>query len=135
MAGQSVSRRRRSTRVAGSVAGIGLLAAASTIAAPTRVPREVPAPVTAIDRQQLETLPANRDLRSILELHNQLRSRTGARPLRWNPTLAANAERYAHTLAALGTVQHSSRVGREDERENIVVGPRSGISPVQMVQI
>ena len=135
MAGQSVSGRRRPTRVAGSVAGIGLLAAASTIAAPTRVPREVPAPVTAIDRKQLETLPANRDLRSILELHNQLRSRTGARPLRWNPTLAANAERYAHTLAALGTVQHSSRVGREDERENIVVGPRSGISPLQMVQI
>ena len=104
----------RASRLVGTIASIGLLAAPQALAAPTPVvERESPMPVTAIDRQQLETLPANRDLRSILELHNQLRSRTGVRPLRWNPTLAANAERYA-PLAAIGTCAFVA--GRPRER-------------------
>ena len=135
MTGQSLGGRPRSTPLAAALTGAALLAVPSTIAAPAREIRDAPAPVTSIGREQLEAVPANRDLRSILEVHNQLRARNGARPLRWNPVLAANAERYAHTLAALGTVQHASRVGRENERENIVVGPRSGVSPVDLVQI
>lgn len=80
-------------------------------------------------------VPPDANLRAVLDVHNQLRARFGARPLRWNPVLAANAERYAHTLAATGILRHSPRAGRERERENLVVGPRSRASPAQLAQL
>ncbi len=132
--GHTPSNRKSPSGVIAIIAAVALLAIPPALAAPV-VDREAPAPVTSIDARQLETLPTNRDLRSILEVHNQLRARNGARPLRWNPVLADNALRDAHTLSGHGRVQHSSRVGRENERENIAVGPRSGISPVQLAQI
>lgn len=123
---------RSSLRVVSAIALIGGYA----FAAPSPViDRETAQPVTNISSEELESLPANRDFRAILDVHNRLRAEVGARPLRWNRTLADNAQQYANALAETGTRQHSSRVGRENERENIVVGPRSGISPIQMVQI
>jgi len=80
-------------------------------------------------------VPPDPGLRAVLDVHNQLRARFGSRPLRWNPVLAANAERYAHTLAATGVLRHSPRAGRESERENLVVGPRSRSSPAQLAQL
>ena len=99
------------------IAAIGLLAAAPP------------------DAAQVDQLPADRDMRSVLDLHNQVRARFGARPLRWNPMLAANAQRYAHILAASGALRHSPRLGRENERENIAVGPRSRAAPAQLAQV
>ena len=89
----------------------------------------------AVDARQVDPFPADPRMRAVLDVHNQLRARFGARPLRWNPALAANAERYAHTLAASGILRHSSRVGRENERENLVVGPRSRATPAQLAQV
>ena len=113
-----------------------MLAAGQALGGPSPiVKRDVPVPVTTVTSEQLEKLPANRDFRTILNVHNQLRGEVGARPLRWNPALAEHAQQYANILAETGKAQHSSRVGRENERENIVVGRPSGISQIQMVQI
>ena len=120
----------------GCILGIAVLAAGQAIAGPAPImQRDAPVPVTTVTSEQLEKLPANRDLRTILNVHNGLRAEVRSPPLRWNPALADRAQQYANSLAATGTVEHASRAGRENERENIVVGPRSGISPVQMVQI
>jgi len=55
-------------------------------------------------------------------------------PVRWNPVLAEHATVYARTLAGTGQLQHSSRQGRETERENLVVGRRGSGSANAMVQ-
>jgi hypothetical protein len=56
-------------------------------------------------------------------------------PLRWNSALAAHAREYATTLSQTGQLQHSSRVGRENERENLVVGAHGWASPLAMAQV
>ena len=68
----------------------------------------------------------------MLDYHNELRSYVGMPPLRWNPVLAAHALDYATTLSQTGELQHSSRQGRENERENIVVGAHAADSPMAM---
>jgi hypothetical protein len=127
--------RKRLRRGVGQVSVIALLSAPQALAAPSPiVDRASPSPVSVIDKRQLESVPGNRDLKAVLDLHNRLRGEVGARPLRWNPALAANAQRYADVLARTGQVEHASRAGRENERENIIVGLKTGISPLQMVQ-
>jgi Cysteine-rich secretory protein family len=73
--------------------------------------------------------------RPMLSYQNELRSYVGMPPLHWNSVLAAHAMDYATTLSQTGELQHSSRQGRETERENIVVGPRGSGSPMSMAQI
>ena len=129
-----VQRRLYSALIFFSIFGLLFAAEALGALAPP-VPRETASPVATVTAEQLSAIPGNRDLRDILSIHNRLRSEVGARPLRWNTALAANAQRYANVLAETGQVVHASRVGRENERENIVVGPLSGISPVRLTEI
>ena len=123
--------------VARGLAGLfGLLAFASAhvVAAPT-VERGVPNAVQSVTADMLDKLPVNRDFRSILDLHNQARASVGAKPLSWNPVLADHAQQYADALAQTGTLQHSSRRGRENERENIIVGRPSRLSPADLAKV
>ena len=124
----------RLQRFIAAMAGIALVLAVPGAAAPT-IEREVPSPVTAVNKEMLDRLPANRDFRAILELHNRTRRVSAQQPLRWNPALSANAQRYADILARTGTVEHSSRTGRENERENIIVGNPSGLNPADLSKI
>jgi hypothetical protein len=115
--------------------GTGTLVAAGAAAPIAERVVDTPSPVTVISTEELEAVPVDRSLLSILKVHNEVRSEVGIRGLRWNRTLADNAQKYADILAATGQRRHSSRVGRENERENIVVGPRSGIKPIDMARI
>ena len=115
------------------VAMIVALVAGPAVTAPPIVERTVPAPVTAVSREALERLPQGRDLRSILDYHNQLRAEFGSPPLTWNSQLAANADAYARVLATTGQPQHASRVGRSTERENISLSPRGTYPPLALV--
>lgn len=133
MTGQLFWERSRFRRRIAGVSAIAL--AAQAVAAPESRLQNAPSPVAKITAEELSNVPGNRDLRAILDLHNGLRKEVGARPLRWSGALTANAQRYADKLAVTGRVEHDSREGRENERENIIVGPLSGISPVQMAQI
>lgn len=78
--------------------------------------------------------PADPTSAGLLAYHNQLRAEVGSPPLRWNPALAASAGQYARVLADSGQLVHSSRQGRENERENIIVGRRGSGSPMTMAQ-
>ena len=78
--------------------------------------------------------PADPTSAGLLAYHNQLRAEVGSPALRWNPALAASAGQYARVLADSGQLVHSSRQGRENERENIIVGRRGSGSPMTMAQ-
>lgn len=62
------------------------------------------------------------DLRMIevYKAHNTARYEVGSRPLVWDPVLAAQAASYGPELAQYGRPVHSSRVGRETSRENLL---------------
>jgi len=51
----------------------------------------------------------------MLDLHNRARASQGIPPLRWDPDLAASAERWAERLAARGTLEHADAEGRFGE--------------------
>jgi len=69
----------------------------------------------------------------ILAIHNEERAAVGARPLQWDPILAAHAATYARELAQTGQLNHAPREGRGIERENLGQG-RIGWSPEQIVR-
>lgn len=98
------------------------------------VERTTPAPVAVVTKEQLENLPQSRDLRDILKYHNNLRTDVGSPPLRWNTTLAGNADAYARTLSIDGQPRHASRVGRATERENISISPHGTYLPLALVE-
>lgn len=112
-----------------------LLVHSGAIAAGPDMSAEAPHPVTAISREELAGLPLGRDFVSILDLHNRARADVGSPPLQWNRTLADHAQEYANVIAETGRLQHSSRVGRENERENLVAGPRGGNTPLRMAEV
>lgn len=80
-------------------------------------------------------VPLDRTSQSLLDYQNGLRLQFGMKPLSWNPTLAQHAFDYARALSDTGQLVHSTRVGRETERENIVVGAHGVTSPLGMAQI
>jgi hypothetical protein len=112
-----------------------LLGPISTIAVAQIIDRTAPTPVTNVNRDQLESLPNSRDLRTILNYHNQLRAEVDAPPLRWNHELAAGAAAYGPVISQGGTLRHSSREGRKTIRENLLQSPRGVYSPLEMVQV
>lgn len=71
---------------------------------------------------------------AILDYHNRLRAEVGSPPLRWNPQLAEHAAQYAVVLAGGGTLEHASREGRKNERENIALSRRGANSPMRMAR-
>src|SRR5215218_871389 len=122
--GNSKSRVRAYLRTTtGAIVIAALLAPSGLLAAGPQIEREVPAAIKTITAEELERLPQGRDFKSILDLHNGLRAQVNAPPLRWNPVLADHAQAYAKVMAESGQMIHSSRVGRENERENLSLSP------------
>lgn len=116
------------------ILAMGLLAPGTAPASGQERLRDTPAAVATVTREDIAQLPNGSDLLAIFDLHNQARAEVGSPPLRWNPSLAAKAQGWAQNVAETGTTAHSPRGGREDERENVVMGLRSAISPVAMAQ-
>ena len=113
---------------------IGLLTPWPALAQREGAVLDTPLSTTVVSREDIASLPQGRDLLAILDLHNQVRVEVRSPPLRWNPILARGAQDWAQTVAETGVTQHSSRVGREDVRENVVMGLFSAISPLAMAQ-
>jgi hypothetical protein len=119
----------------GCISAIVLVLPSVALAAPPLVEKETPAAVTTLTARDIERLPATRDLKSILDLHNQLRTDMKAQPLRWDPVLADHALTYARDMADTGQMQHTSRVGRQFERENLSLSPRGVTRPLDMARL
>lgn len=93
-----------------------------------------PAPVSGMPREFVLSQPLKLDFGSvprlsgtrysaeILDYHNALRAEFGSPKLQWNPLLAAHAGDYARMMTETGQLTHSSRAGRENERENLSLG-------------
>jgi hypothetical protein len=65
----------------------------------------------------------------IYKAHNQVRAEFGARPLVWDPLLAAQARSYGPILAGYDRPVHSVRTGREWSRENLLQAlPKTPVS-------
>ena len=113
---------------------IGVLLPWPQLAAAQVIEREAVSPIEVVSREDIEQLPNGPQLADILDLHNKVRSDHGSRPLRWNPMLADSAQEVADRIAQTGNTQHSSRVGRENIRENIVAGPFTPLPPIELAQ-
>jgi hypothetical protein len=113
---------------------LSLFSSATLAAGPERS-NEAPGSEAVIGREELGNLPLGRDWIAVLDLHNRARAEAGSPPLQWNTTLAAHAQEYAEVLAQTGRLQHSPRAGRENERENLVAGPRAGNTPLGLAQV
>lgn len=70
----------------------------------------------------------------LLAAHNAERQSVGLRPLAWDAGLAAEADRYAAELAALGDIRHSASHNRKGQGENLWMGTRAAFAPRTMVQ-
>jgi hypothetical protein len=88
------------------------------------------APSNSIDCVQ----PSDVRMIEVYKAHNQARYEVGSRPLVWDPVLAAQAASYGPELAQYGRPVHSSRVGRETSRENLLQA-LPGTSPKAMVGV
>lgn len=61
----------------------------------------------------------------VLDLHNGERESLGLASLQWDETLAADAQRYARTMARTGVFAHSNRANRSTPSgENLWMGTR-----------
>jgi len=107
----------------------------SPAAAAPHVDVQTPTPVTSITARDIERLPIDRSFKDILKLHNQVRTEANSQPLRWNPVLANHAQSYAQILADTGQLVHSSRVGRQYERENLSLSPRGSRRPLDLARL
>ncbi|WP_284054685.1 CAP domain-containing protein [Stakelama marina] len=74
---------------------------------------------------------------AMVEGHNRARQDVGMAPLRWDQTLAADAQRYADELARTGRYRHSEAQtrGNEPEGENLFRGTRGAYRYSEMVQL
>lgn len=69
----------------------------------------------------------------LLAAHNRERTAVRVPPLQWDPALAASAASYGPAIAAAGRLQHSPRLSRPGQRENLWMGTRGAFSPEQMI--
>ena len=69
----------------------------------------------------------------VLSAHNAERERLGIAPLRWDPALAASAQRWAEALAVSGRFEHAPENHRAPEGENLWAGTRGYYAPEAMV--
>jgi len=67
----------------------------------------------------------------VLAAHNRARQSQGIPPLRWDPALAAGAERWAASLARRGAFEHSDSGGAFGE--NLWAGTPGAYTPEYMV--
>jgi len=70
---------------------------------------------------------------TMLDAHNRARAAYGSAPLVWEAELAADAARYAQTLARLGRFEHDAQAGvRPRQGENLFKGTRGAFSYAAM---
>jgi len=69
----------------------------------------------------------------IVAIHNQVRAAAGVRPIYWDASLAAAADRYAAELARTGRWGHSSSASRPGQGENLWMGTRGAFGVDEMV--
>lgn len=69
----------------------------------------------------------------ILATHNEERARLGIAPLRWSPTLAANAAQWAVHLSTLNALEHDGSL--DIEGENLWRGSKDAYTPEDMVML
>jgi hypothetical protein len=90
------------------------------------VREERPADSEAQDLSRLES--------RLLAVHNRERAATGARPLAWDPALAAAASAYGPALERLGKLAHSPANSRQGQGENLWMGTRNAYQLEEMAQ-
>jgi hypothetical protein len=71
----------------------------------------------------------------VLATHNRERAEFGIAPMRWNPALAADAQKWANYLARTGRFEHSPEdpTDPDPQGENLWAGTRAYFSPEAMV--
>ena len=69
----------------------------------------------------------------ILQSHNLERAHVGVAPMRWNPALAASAQRWADRLAATAKFEHAPENPSAPEGENLWAGTPGHFAPDAMV--
>lgn len=69
----------------------------------------------------------------VLASHNAERAKLGISPLRWDPALAASAQRWADHLAATGRFEHAPENAKAPEGENLWAGTKGYYAPEAMV--
>jgi uncharacterized protein YkwD len=69
----------------------------------------------------------------VLIAHNAERASLGIRPLRWDPALAASAQRWADRLAATGRFEHAPEDRNAPQGENLWAGTKGHYAPEAMV--
>jgi hypothetical protein len=79
--------------------------------------------------------PTDPTAAALLAYHNKLRADVGSPPLQWSPALTGHAQGYARIIADSGQPEHSSRSGRETERENVSLGMRGVSNPLQLAEV
>lgn len=89
-------------------------------------------------RYQDEPIAADRDdalmQDVILAMHNDERESLRLAPLAWDPVLAADAARYARTMARTGVFAHSDRASRSmPSGENLWMGSRGAFDYDAMI--
>lgn len=79
--------------------------------------------------------PTDPTAAGLLAYHNKLRAEVGSPPLQWSTVLTEHAQGYARIIADTGQPEHSPRLGRETERENVSLGMRGVGNPLQLAQV
>jgi hypothetical protein len=69
----------------------------------------------------------------LLLAQNVERRRLGLSPLEWDPQLEASASTYADKLATTGDWQHSPRVSRRGQGENLWMGTKGNFTAEEMI--
>lgn len=71
----------------------------------------------------------------LLAAHNRERAAVGHPPLSWDPQLAAEAASYGAVLATIRRLEHSPRVSRPGQSENLAMASHATLSPEQLVDL
>jgi hypothetical protein len=117
-------------RAAAALAAILLLAACNS----SRPPWADGRMVTEERRDTGEEQDLSRLEARLLAIHNRERAATGARPLVWDPGLAAAAASYGPALERLGKLAHSPADSRRGQGENLWMGTRDAYELEEMAE-
>lgn len=115
-------------RVPAALAAILLLAACNSSRPPWADGRMVTEERRGTGEEQDLTRLESR----LLAIHNRERAATGARPLVWDPALAAAAASYGPALERLGRLAHSPAASRHGQGENLWMGTRDAYGLEEM---
>jgi uncharacterized protein YkwD len=117
-------------RAAAALAAILFLAACSSESRPPWADGRM---VTEEVRRGVEAQDLSGFERRLLAVHNRERAAIGARPLVWDPGLAAAAAAYGPALERLGKLAHSPPEARPGQGENLWMGTRDAYELEEMV--